>query len=663
MAHHAPIAIDTHDIFQDKLMGAGIIAERRLEWDKAVKDKYFREESLRMRSMWKECGAYRAGGDYGHTSPNSKLLLQVGINGLLERVELAEKGKALSKEQADFYLSCKIALRSMIHLANRLSSAIEPYNEENAHALKNIACGAPSTLYEAMQLLILYFFFHDYIGGTRIRTLGRLDALLYPFYARDIERGVCSKEDAFQMLKFFLYKFWLAKVPYDLPFCLGGTDEDENEVTNELSYMIVEAYDSLNIYSPKIHVRVSNKTPHSFIKRILDCIRHGNSSFVFINENIGIESLIRVGISERDAKNFVPIGCYEPAVWGVEMGCSDNGGVSLPKAIELVFNNGRDKKSGILCGVPTNVPSTYEEFLEAVKQQIAHMTQKALDYTVMIEEHYREITPDPLLSAQYDYSVKNGVDVYFGGAKYNNSSMYFYSIASLVDSIFAVKRLVYDEKRYSFEELSSILKANWKGYEKERLKSLRSTQKFGNGLRETDELAKDISHFCAELVNNYPNGRGGVFKAAIYTTDFCFYIGERTMATPDGRYDGEPLSKNLCASVGMDRNGITALINSVTAIDHADFPTGSVLDILLHPSAVANDDGLDAFLGILLTYFKKGGFAMHGNIFDAETLKRAQSRPDEYKNLQVRVCGWNAYFVNLSKTEQDCFIRQAEAYV
>ncbi len=188
----------------------------------------------------------------------------------------------------------------------------------------------------------------------------------------------------------------------------------------------------------------------------------------------------------------------------------------------------------------------------------------------------------------------------------------------------------------------------------------------GNGIRHctvADAFAVEFADFCANLVNNKPNGRTGVFKAALFSIDHCFYIGKNTMATPDGRFYGDPLSKNLCATVGMDKKGITALINSVTKIDHAAFPTGSVLDIVVHTSAVSGDDGLDAFYGILMTYFKKGGFAMHGNVFDAETLKDAQSNPEKYGNLQVRVCGWNAYFVNLSKAEQDAFIKQAEGNV
>jgi len=161
-------------------------------------------------------------------------------------------------------------------------------------------------------------------------------------------------------------------------------------------------------------------------------------------------------------------------------------------------------------------------------------------------------------------------------------------------------------------------------------------------------------------VNNKPNGRGGVFKAALFTIDFCFFLGKRTMATPDGRLAGEPLSKNLCASVGMDKKGITSLIHSVTQIDMADFPNGSVLDIVLHPTVVSGEEGLEAFYAILMTYFAKGGFGVHGNVFDVKTLQDAQKHPEKYRTLQVRLCGWNVYFVNLSKVEQDSFIAQAK---
>ena len=663
IAENGMIALDIDDIFQYKLSGCGIMAEQKWRWESEIKRKYLSAQSAEIENAWHKHGAYIGMGDYGHTSPNTRLLLSVGFSGLLERVEEAAKREGLSENQKDFYKSCDIVLRAMMKVASRFSEAVRPHNAKNSEAFASISEKRPENIYEAMQLIILYFFMHEYIGGTRVRTLGRLDVLLEPFYKNDLKNGTYTKEEIKEMLKFFLFKFWCAKVPYDLPFCLGGIDEDGREITSEISYLIVEAYSEINIHSPKIHIRVSDKTPAEFVKLVLSCIRGGNSSFVFVNDKIAIESLKRVGISEREARDFVPIGCYEPAVWGVEMGCTGNGGVNMPKAIELVFTNGRDNASGEMCGMETGKITSFESFLDAVKKQIAYMSSKATDYIINIEKHYREINPDPLLSCQYDHSVECGVDVYEGGAKYNNSSLYFYSIASLVDSICAVKKLCFEENIFTFEELGEILKNNWIGHGEERRATLRLKEKYGNGNALADALAAELSDYCAKLVNNKPNGRGGVFKAALFSIDNCFLLGKFTMATPDGRFFGEPLSKNLCATTGMDKKGITALINSVTKIDHADFPTGSVLDIVLHPSAVSGEDGLAAFYGLLMTYFKKGGFAMHGNVFDAETLRDAQSNPAKYSNLQVRVCGWNAYFVNLSKAEQDAFICQAEGCI
>lgn len=660
LAEKAPLETEKGNVFRARLNAFGLMSEQRWRWECEVKDAFLKEESAFIQRAWEDYGAYRGIGDYGHTSPNTKLLLSKGFAGTLERIEYYSSKANLTAEQNDFYLSCKIVLEAMMTAAKRLSSAIEPYDKEHAASLLRIANGAPQNSYDAMQLLLFYFFMHEYVGGTRVRTLGRLDVLLAPFYKRDLASGVYTKEQIKDLLKFFLYEFWQAKVPFGLPFCLGGVDDGGNEVTDEISYLIVEAFDSLSIESPKIHVRVSQKTPKEFLKLVLDCIRRGNSSFVFVNDRIGVEALMRIGIEERDAKDYVPIGCYEPAVWGVEMGCTGNGGVNLVKAIECAVNGGKDLKNDVLCGLPAELPTTYESFLLALKSQISYMTERGMRYIVEMEKHYREINPDPLLSAQYDRSVERGLDVYEGGAKYNNSSFYFYGIASLVDSICAVKTLVFEEKRFSFADFVKMLKNDWAGYEKERQAACRLPHKYGNGDPLADALTEEMTKFCATLANGKANGRGGVFKAALFSINNCFHLGSKTMATPDGRHAGDPLSKNLCATVGMDRKGITALISSVTKIDHVAFPNGSVLDVVFHPTAVSGEDGLEAFYNILMIYLKKGGFAMHGNVFDTETLKKAQANPKEYQNLQVRLCGWNAYFVNLSKAEQDSFIKQSE---
>ncbi len=653
------IALDKDDIFQDKLAGRYIVEEQRYAWEDDIIEKNLCDINKMVKEA-QQCGAYAAASDFGHTSPNSKLLLEVGFTGLLDRINEHYAKCGLTQKQKEFYESCKIYLESVLHFIKRLAAAIEPYNKHNSAALYNIANAKPANIYEAMQLLIVYFFLHEFIGGTRVRTLGRLDVLLYPFYKNDIEKGTFTKEEIKEMIKFFFNKLWAAKVPFDLPLCLAGIDGDGNEVTSELTYLLVETYNELDIHSPKIHIRVSDKTPEAFIKLVLKCIRGGNSSFVFVNDSTVIKSLINVGIKENDAMNYVPIGCYEPAVWGKEIGCTGNGGVNVAKAVELAVTDGIDLKSGKQISIKTGEIKTYEDFISAIKKHIKFMTESGMNYIREIEKYYGEIGPDPLLSAMYDKSVESGVDVFEGGAQYNNTSYYVYFIASLVDSVCAVKRLVFEEKRVTFASLCEILKNNWQDAEKLRLIAKNIPEKYGNNNSTADEITKDFAHYCASLINNKPNSRGGVFKASLFSIDYFVEYGSKTMATPDGRLAGEVLSKNLCATVGMDKHGITALINSATKIDHSKFPNGTVLDVVLHPSAVSGDDGLDAFYSLLKAYMAKDGMAMHGNVFNPEDLKKAQKEPEKYKNLQVRVCGWNAYFVNLSKAEQDCFIKQAE---
>ena len=660
LASHAPIAIDRDDAFQDKLYGADIVGNLRRQWEKDVKERYFSPLFREMQDAYHVYGAYRADADYGHTSPNTRLMLSVGITGLLRRVEEAAARDGLTEKQKRFYASAAIALSALITLARRLADAVKPYNPTNAAALYAIAEREPQTCYEAMQLIMLYFFFHEYVGGTRVRTLGRLDILLYPFYRHDIAEGSYTHGEIRELLRFFLHKFWAAKVPFDLPFCIGSTDRDGSEATNAFSYLIVETYNELDIHSPKIHVRVSEATPRDFVTLVLSCIRGGNSSFVFINDEIGIKSMQKVGATKEDARDFVPIGCYEPAIWGKELGCTGNASLNLAKAVELVFTGGYDLKSGVKIGDGAPPPESFDEFLSAVKANLRYTVDRIISFVSAIEGHYAEINPDPLLSCQYEESVLRGLDVYEGGATYNNSSINLAGIASLTDSVCAVKRLVFEEKRVTFSALTEILKQNWQGFEALRETARRLPEKYGNANPVADALAQELAHYAATLINGRKNGRGGVFKAALYSIDRCFFYGARTMATPDGRHEGEELSKNLCATVSMDKNGVTSLVRSATEIDFTEFPNGSVLDVVLHPSVVRGDDGLMAFYAILITYFKRGGFALHGNVFDAEELRRAQREPEKYKTLQVRLCGWNAYFVNLTAEQQNSFIVQAE---
>lgn len=656
----ARISVEDFGIFCEKVDGRRIMARYTWENTMRIAGEKMPEET-RINNMGSTYSCFSANHDFGHIALNSKRLLGFGLSGLLDRVHNAVEGKELSERQKNFVLSCEITIGAYTKYFRRLSEAVKGINPELSECLYHISTQPPRNTYEALQLLIGYFYAHEYIGAARDRTLGRLDDSLYLFYKNDIESGRYTKEQIKELYKYFLMKLWAMRVPFDLPLEIGGMKPDGEELTNELSYLIAEAYNEIEVHSPKIHVRVSDKTPESFIKNILSYIRGGNSSFVFCNDNVAIKALMSVGISEKEARDYVLIGCYEPSAWEEEVPCTGNSHINLAKATELALNCGRDMKTGELVGCETPFPESFDEVLNAVKKQIGFFTESVMRYVNSIEAMYPKLYSDPMMSCMMDSCLERVLDAYEGSARYNNSSVNIMGIATLVDCLCAVKKVVYEEKKVSLCELCEILKNNWRDNEKLRLYCSNIKEKYGNGNATADDMAKNMASFCASVVNGKPNGRGGVYKAGLFSIDHCFTQGKNTWATPDGRFAGQPFSKNLCATTAKDRNGITSLINSVTEMDLSQFPNGSVLDVIMHPSAVSGEDGLCAMYGLLMSYFKRGGFAMHGNVFDANELRKAQQDPEKYATLQVRVCGWNVYFVNLSKEEQDEFIKQTES--
>ena len=265
-----------------------------------------------------------------------------------------------------------------------------------------------------------------------------------------------------------------------------------------------------------------------------------------------------------------------------------------------------------------------------------------------------------MFSATTEHALKCGKDGYFNGLKFNNTTLLCCAFASAVDSLMAVKKFVYDDKRVTLRELSAALDADWNGYEKLCLKIRNDTHKYGNHDKETDIYAAAIADFFSSRVNNIPNGRGGVYEVDMHSARMFIEQGKKTLASADGRKSGDILSKNGSPCDGMDKNGATALIESALNLTPANFRASFCLDMMLHPSAVEGDDGLRVLKALLETYMESGGMTMQFNIFNSETLRDAQKNPEKYRNLQVRVCGWNVLWNNLSEKEQNAYIIRAE---
>ena len=271
----------------------------------------------------------------------------------------------------------------------------------------------------------------------------------------------------------------------------------------------------------------------------------------------------------------------------------------------------------------------------------------------------RQVEPLPLISATMHDCIEKGRDFTEGGARYNNDNYLCFGLPIIVDSLLAIKELVYEKKTVTLDTLREALRQNWDGYEPLRQQCL-NCSKYGCGDPKADAFAAELCSYLAGLVNNKSNGRGGVFRFGMFSIDWNYDHGARTGATPDGRFSEMPVSRNYSAVTAMDRRGVTGLIRSAAAIAQKEIPNGAVLDLMLHPSAVHGESGLQAMLGLVRTYMHLGGMAVHINVLDAGVLRAAQEHPEEHATLQVRVCGWNAYFNDLSRAEQDEFIRKAE---
>jgi formate C-acetyltransferase len=674
----AQIKIEPKDVFASLLRHDNLLIHLRKEWIQAFIQEHLPERRAMERQAW-ETGAFRAEYDFGHTAPDWQDVLRLGVPGLLDRVRTARHEKMLAghltDEQAVFYEAATIVYTAfgdfLLRLAQAAAAAAQTYPEDTermlllAVCLKNLAVRPPGSLYEALQLSIVFHMLQEEVEGERLRSLGGLDRLCRQFYEQDLGTDRITRARAVILFKYYFTRFYALTGDrlFGQPLFLGGMDQAGHCVVSSLTWLILQAADELALPNPKIHIRVTPDTPPDFLAACCDMIRRGNSSLVFVNDTVAIEALRRTGVTLEEARNYILIGCYEPAASGREVPCTGGASLNLAKAVELVLRRGIDPVSGKKIGRdpgPLAGIETFADFLAAVKQQISEHLDLIVETVAIYERDYLLMNPAPLFSATLAECVISGRDAYAGGAKYNNSSVNFGGLGSAVDSLSAVKKWVYDQGLLTLEQLAEHLDRNWSDAEPLRRQILLDPDKWGNNRHEPDQIAQDLTQFIAGQLNSRPNGRNGVYKAGLFSIDRNFYFGARMGALPDGRLAGQPLAKNLSAVTAMDRAGVTALIDSVTKIDHSQFPNGSVLDILLHPTSVKGADGLAAMQALITTYFNKGGFAIHANVLDAAALRAAQLDPAAYATLQVRVCGWNVYFVNLSPEEQDEFIRQAE---
>lgn len=662
---NAQIFVNPHDWFQLQINHCSVITDIRQKWIEEIEESEMKEIEEKNRLI-SEYRAIAAICDFGHVAPDWEAITELGITGIIKRLQKASENKEISKEQKEFFEAGLTAYNALKRYIIRLSEAAAVLGMNNkrmtavAQNLKNLSVAAPSNLSEAMQLSLIMYYVMTWVEGDSIRSLGRIDMLWANLYENDLKSGKFTESELREFIDYFYYELYAMGAVANSPFCLCGQNDDGSAYINRLTYVLTEEYIKCNINDPKIHIRYSGDLPEDFVDMVLKAIINGTNSIVFLNDDVAIKSLVKNGIDKNDAINYAPIGCYEPAACGKEIPCSSAGRINLLKAVEYAMSNGVDTITGTRVYPAEKTPESFDEFICLIKKYIKRFADSIIGLINEYEKNFMQMNPSPILSGTIAECAENGKDVYAGGAKYNNTSVYVFGIADLVDSITAVKNLVYENKVLEYKTFCDILQNNWNGTGLLNLKCRNLLPKYGNNEDESDKIMTEFVKYIADNINKRKNARGGVYRCGLFSIDMYQSFGERTGATPNGRKHGEWFSKNLSPTIGNDKKGVTALINSVTKVDYTDFPNGAVLDLTLHSSAVKGREGLAAMKGILNTFVKRGGMSLQFNVLNPDTLKEAQKNPELYPNLQVRLCGWNVYFANLSREEQNEFIQMAE---
>lgn len=627
--------------------------------DKLINDYYFSGTS----SIWL---------DTEHFVPDWEYIMENGVPGIIEKAKQNRKSKEslapLTQKQAAFFDSIIIEYEAVLRLIKRLYeySASHPNAKSGVvtKALLNLTKGAPTNTFEALQLMYIYFLCSEGVDQFQVRSLGNgLDRTLYRFYENDLKTGRFTREQIKTFLAYFLMQFPAIGHPQGHPFYIGGTNLDGSTRVTDLTYDILEVYNSLNIYNPKIQVKINKNTPPEFIERVLEIIRGGNSSFVFVCQPGMVKALMGMyGTTFEEALDADISGCNEMHVRGNE-GCMISALPNAAKAVIYTVFNGVDSFTGRRIGLETGDFASFKSFAEvyeAFLKQLAYIIDNVIEVSLAREKLVGEINPSIMISGTVERSMDKMEDAYALGVKYPTSAILLCSFATAVDSLMAIKELVFDRKLTTPHELREALASNWEGYENLQKLALKAKHKFGRDDDEADMYASAIFKWFSVYTAGRKNSRGGIYKVGIPSTTEFISQGRLTEATPDGRKKGEELSKNTQPVNGTEIRGATGYINSALKLQPSLFSEAFVLDVMLHPSAIQGEEGLRAVRGMIEAYMKNDGVSIQFNVFSPEQLIDAQAHPEKYKNLQVRVTGWNTLWNDLRPEEQNAYIIRAK---
>ena len=674
----------------------------------------------------------------GHVTVKYWEVLETGFEGIMEKAQKELDGCSVGDgnyaRKSHFLEAVILSCKAVIDYAGRYAKLAQemaaqtsdPVRKQELFVIAENCSRVPAkgaqNFYEACQS---FWFVQQLLqmesSGHSISP-GRFDQYMYPYYKKDMEAGTITREFAQELMDCIWVKL------NDLNKCrdaasaegfagyslfqnliAGGQNKEGEDVTNDLSVMCIQASMHVHLPAPSLSVRVWNGSPHEFLIKAAELTRTGIGLPAYYNDEVIIPALQNRGLSLEDAREYNIIGCVEPQKAGKTEGWHDAAFFNMCRPLELVFSNGMDK--GEMVGIPTGDVTqmkTFDEFFDAYKKQMEYCISLLVNADNAIDVAHAERCPLPFLSCMIDDCLKEGKSVQEGGAVYNFTGPQGFGIANMADGLFAIRKLVYEDKKVSMKELKEALAWNYdKGLDAQsagdmtemimkamqkagrnvdastaegllktfmgmkpgeqktqRFKEIHDmideVPKFGNDIPEVDYFAREIAYTYSKPLQKYNNPRGGKFQAGLYPVSANVPLGGQTGATPDGRYAHTPVADGVSPSAGKDVKGPTAAATSVSRLDHFIVSNGTLFNQKFHPSALSGREGLEKFVALIRGYFDQKGMHMQFNVVDRQTLLDAQEHPEKYKHLVVRVAGYSALFTTLSRSLQDDIIRRTE---
>lgn len=636
--------------------------EKENDWRKA---KYRNVELTETeQNSMKEWAAIGRCVDGNHSVINYEKVIKKGFSGILEEVMEHENKNGTNPMYEAMKSICAAACdmgEKYVEEARKIkASADENYNVSDLDYIINTCGNVPrnpaSNFREAIQALWFAHIINTWEDHINANSLGRLDQILYPYYKSDIEKGILTKQEAFELICCLWIKLYLN---YDVQqSCVGGTAPDGTDMVNELSYMMLEATEQLD-FIRCMSVRYSQNTDKQFLQKAFETVAHVQKGVpFFFNDDVMIPALVSKGIEYDDACDYTQIGCVETVIPGKSNPHAVTGETNLLKSVEYVLCNGNSMmypefKTGIETGNIKDF-TDYGKFYDAIKKQIYHI----LDMTCSMIKKYRECSvvnsPKPYKSLLTKGCMESGRDFNDGGAEYDYYQVMLGGIPNLADSLEVIRKFVYTDKKYSLKELKYILENNYPD-ESVRLEFLNKAAKFGNDIDDVDLIAVDIVNIACDYLEELSEKYGLSFHAQPFTFLWMIDHGKHSAATPDGRRKGEIIAYSVSPMQGRDFNGLTAVLNSIAKLPTKRTP-GTTSAIIEVDPKLFTARNISVLTDIFLASSNKGLQNVQFNTIDADTLMEAQKYPEKYNNLAVRVSGFSQKFNLLSPEMQNHII-------